>query len=310
MRITTSNNAAKALTAATLATLAIGNASAAELWKRVGVDVFTGDQIAFRTQGVTTDGTQWFFSSTNGLERTNFQYERLQGVDPAIAPVLAQPSPTAERGLNHIGDIDYASGTLYISLDSSANGYNSPAVALYNASDLSYTGKSYTLTGPHGTHDIASWVAVDAAAGLGYGMAYENATELSVYNLSDWSFKAYVPLSQSLDSVQGGKLRGDWMYMAANDETKSVYRTNVKTGTVEELFQIKTAFDQEIEGLSFQETDAGLILNVLNIERSEPGVKNIAFYHYALAPVPEPDTYALMLAGLGLVGAMARRRKR
>lgn len=29
----------------------------------------------------------------------------------------------------------------------------------------------------------------------------------------------------------------------------------------------------------------------------------------SLAPVPEPETYAMLLAGLGLVGFMARRRK-
>jgi hypothetical protein len=28
-----------------------------------------------------------------------------------------------------------------------------------------------------------------------------------------------------------------------------------------------------------------------------------------LAPVPEPETYALLLAGLGLMGAVARRRQ-
>jgi hypothetical protein len=28
-----------------------------------------------------------------------------------------------------------------------------------------------------------------------------------------------------------------------------------------------------------------------------------------LAPVPEPETYAMMLAGLGLMGIMVRRRK-
>jgi len=34
-----------------------------------------------------------------------------------------------------------------------------------------------------------------------------------------------------------------------------------------------------------------------------------ASYTVMLAPVPEPETYALMLAGLGLLGVAARRRK-
>jgi len=31
---------------------------------------------------------------------------------------------------------------------------------------------------------------------------------------------------------------------------------------------------------------------------------------FLAAPVPEPETYAMMLAGLGLMGAIVRRRKR
>ncbi|MDE2365958.1 MAG: PEP-CTERM sorting domain-containing protein, partial [Betaproteobacteria bacterium] len=30
----------------------------------------------------------------------------------------------------------------------------------------------------------------------------------------------------------------------------------------------------------------------------------------AIAPIPEPEAYAMMMAGLGLIGFMARRRKK
>ena len=42
-----------------------------------------------------------------------------------------------------------------------------------------------------------------------------------------------------------------------------------------------------------------------------PGSPNTiaAGFTQSLAPIPEPETYALMLAGLGLLGFMARRRK-
>jgi hypothetical protein len=36
---------------------------------------------------------------------------------------------------------------------------------------------------------------------------------------------------------------------------------------------------------------------------------NLNFTATATAPVPEPETYALMLAGLGLVGFQVRRRR-
>ena len=32
-------------------------------------------------------------------------------------------------------------------------------------------------------------------------------------------------------------------------------------------------------------------------------------YTYETLPVPEPETYAMLLAGLGLVGFIARKRK-
>jgi hypothetical protein len=37
---------------------------------------------------------------------------------------------------------------------------------------------------------------------------------------------------------------------------------------------------------------------------------HVDLLHYTLAPVPEPATLALMLAGMTLVGGVARRRHR
>lgn len=262
-------------------------ALAVEPWIMVEKTLFTGVDPS-RGQGVTTDGTNWYFSGTNALEKTNGSFDPQLLVNPAIPDILKNPSQYSDIGLNHIGDIDYADGKLYISLDTSnrsptTNGkYERPVFAIYDAKTLTYLGQAFALKPPHGTHDVASWVAVDAKNGVGYGMAYENATELAVYNLSDWSFQKYIPLSQTIDQAQGGKIFNGWMYFSTDNDQKLIYRANLVTGQVELIGNLKIDGEQEVEGLVFKNTPDGWSMHILNREEdpNNPGQTGIGFYRY------------------------------
>jgi hypothetical protein len=302
---------------AALTLLAPSAFAADPAWTQVGADVFKLPAGLYRSQGLTTDGSNWYFSWQFGLQKTDLAYNELAR-NSSFSPFASGiPDSLGALGYNHIGDIDVANGIVYASLDSSTSGYNTPAVALYNASDLSYTGSFFTLAAPHGTHDIASWFAVDAAKGLAYGMAYNHATEMAVYDLATWSFVRYIALASTLDQVQGGKIDGDWMVMASDDASRSVYRANLLDGRVETLFSVKQDFSQEVEGIALtHDANGGLLVNVLVINDPDNSGQNLAdpnlnvtLYHYSVAAVPEPESYALLLAGLGVLGVVAKRRR-
>jgi hypothetical protein len=51
------------------------------------------------------------------------------------------------------------------------------------------------------------------------------------------------------------------------------------------------------------------LVTSIYLDDSSIGGAGMAYDHFIFAPVPEPETYAMLLAGLGLLGFMARRRK-
>ena len=65
-------------------------------------------------------------------------------------------------------------------------------------------------------------------------------------------------------------------------------------------------------GAGLDETDfTGAMIRVQNLssEQQEIFLQDSIKIRDGVPPIPEPETYALMLAGLGVVGFMARRRK-
>jgi hypothetical protein len=114
---------------------------------------------------------------------------------------------------------------------------------------------------------------VNGPAGRLYFAEWDPTTQLNVFSLSTVQLLTSLPLRPppgvTVGRVQGAKVFEGFLYLATDDATKSVFKLNLETGTVQRLFSVATTGEQE--GLAFRALADGTELHTLNVNASSTG---------------------------------------
>ncbi|OAB42398.1 hypothetical protein [Paenibacillus glacialis] len=240
-------------------------------WHEVSKQTFWLLEALERGQGVTTDGNSWIFSSPYGLLRT-----ALDGKTVKARNQLAIPSEISALGGDHIGDISYYNDTIYAPIEDGKH-YEHPYIALYDANTLQYTGTSFAL--PLDLHiGGVPWVAVDAVRGQVYTAQWSNASVLNVFSLDDMHLIRTVPLTQSIDRIQGAEMYNGILYASSDNGTQTVYQIDTDTGSVSVAFDRNLPSGTEAQGIAVLPTANGAELHILDVGSNRISLN---FRHYA-----------------------------
>jgi hypothetical protein len=258
-------------------------------WEEVGHETFKPRGLQ-RSQGVTTDGTDWFFSWQGGISRTDDHY-----LERAITPIPPEllvddpyinPDGTNHIGQNHIGDLDVYNGIVYAPIEDGDENlevitindpdFQRPYIVLFDAETLLYTGVKYQL--PLDIHrDGVPWVAVNGPANEVYTAEWNNPTDrIFVWDLQ-LRFKRFIDLQYPaelgpgfrLNRIQGAKVLGGKLYASRDDEGNSVFTIDIATGAVRKLFSMDPGVPAESEGIAIRRTGKGAWLHVLLVLHNE-----------------------------------------
>jgi hypothetical protein len=224
------------------------------------------------SQDVTTDGESYYFSARWSLIKTG-----LDGKTETAMNMNAIPKELADNfGSAHIGGISYWNGTIYAAIEDSKV-WKYPIVALFDSNTLKFTGKYYHLSAELQKNGVP-WIAVDAEKGYVYAAQRDNSPALIVYDLQTLAFVKTIPLSMTVDRIQGAEMYKGLLYAATNDATQAVYVINPVTGEAKKYFDRNLTPGSEGEGMTVLETADGAVFHTLDLG---PIFINAYFRHYA-----------------------------
>ena len=257
-------------------TLGIDALSAGKRHPEVSKDNVLLIGAAERSQGITTDGKYYYFSSKWGLTKSELDGKTRVKSNPLAIPKKLKD----EYGLAHIGGISYskADNCIYAGLEDSKV-WEYPVVAVYDADTLKVTGRYYILDKALHTRGLP-WVAVDNDRGLLITLDHsKKANELIFYDIADnMKYVGSVKLSETVRSIQGAEMYGGMLYAATNDDTQAVYKIDPKSGDVSKYFDRNLTKGSEGEGITVLETADGAVFHAIDMG---PLFINAFIRHYA-----------------------------
>ncbi len=257
-------------------TLGIDALSAGKRHPEVSKDNILLIGAAERSQGITTDGKYYYFSSKWGLTKSELDGKTRVKSNPLAIPKKLKD----EYGLAHIGGISYskADNCIYAGLEDSKV-WEYPVVAVYDADTLKFTGRYYILDKALHTRGLP-WVAVDNDRGLLITLDHsKKANELIFYDIADnMKYVGSVKLSETVRSIQGAEMYGGMLYAATNDDTQAVYKIDPKSGDVSKYFDRNLTKGSEGEGITVLETADGAVFHAIDMG---PLFINAFIRHYA-----------------------------
>ncbi|HRI20838.1 MAG TPA: hypothetical protein PLA68_07780 [Panacibacter sp.] len=257
-------------------------------------------------QGVSHNDDHWFITQKNRLWKIPVSVDLnsdMDGDDPARGIFTAPIPPVLANDYNHLGDLDYNNGYLFIGLENTNEEYTSRILCL-DANTLEFIGSA--LLNEQGTH--ASWCAVNPADGFLYSSWSDNATALFVYTFSVLNnnftllFDHMVPLINDdgepyqLSGIQGGVFSVadniNTLYISSNaGDTRGVQIFDWPDAKrIQEIFIDFDFFTigEEIEGITYWDLPGNTAprikgqLHVLELDNDIDSDDIKCFKHYSI----------------------------